>query len=308
MKMGKYLLHRIPQMFLVLLFASISVFSLLQFAPGDPILALRNPLMTKVEVDQLYVRYGLDQPLYIQYFLWIGMVLQGDFGDSIRTNQPVSVLIFRRFTNTLALAGLSMTIAACLGIFAGVISATRRGSVLDLSSMTIAILGFSIPPFWLGILLIILFSVMLKWLPAGGVGSFANLILPSISLGTSAAAIIARMTRSAMLDVLNMNYIIMARAKGLSENRIVFIHGFKNAVIPVLTILGQMAGAIMAGAVVTETVFNYPGIGLTLVKSLAERDYPIIQAALLVTSGCYILISLIIDIAYTIVDPRIRYD
>ena len=149
---------------------------------------------------------------------------------------------------------------------------------------------------------------MLKWLPAGGVGSFANLILPSISLGTSAAAIIARMTRSAMLDVLNMNYIIMARAKGLSENRIVFIHGFKNAVIPVLTILGQMAGAIMAGAVVTETVFNYPGIGLTLVKSLAERDYPIIQAALLVTSGCYILISLIIDIAYTIVDPRIRYD
>lgn len=306
--MGKYLLHRIPQMFLVLLFASISVFSLLQFAPGDPILALRNPLMTKVEVDQLYVRYGLDQPLYIQYFLWIGMVLQGDFGDSIRTNQPVSVLIFRRFTNTLALAGLSMTIAACLGIFAGVISATRRGSVLDLSSMTIAILGFSIPPFWLGILLIILFSVMLKWLPAGGVGSFANLILPSISLGTSAAAIIARMTRSAMLDVLNMNYIIMARAKGLSENRIVFIHGFKNAVIPVLTILGQMAGAIMAGAVVTETVFNYPGIGLTLVKSLAERDYPIIQAALLVTSGCYILISLIIDIAYTIVDPRIRYD
>ncbi len=306
--MARYLVHRFLQMGLVVFVATIIVFSLLHFAPGDPILALRVPGMTEEDLAKLYNKYGLDQPLPVQYIRWLGLLLRGDLGRSILTFKPVNELILRRYLNTVTLTLLAMSIATLLGLVGGVLAATRRGSFADFSTMTVAIVGFSIPPFWFGLLLILVFSVFLKWLPAGGSETFSHMILPAISLGLSSAAIIARMTRSAMLDVLSMGYITTARAKGLTERTVLYGHAFRNAMIPVLTIIGQSTGLILAGAVVTETVFSYSGIGFTLVKSLAERDYPIIQAALLFTSVTYIIMNFLIDIIYTIVDPRIRYD
>lgn len=271
-------------------------------------MSLHMPGMTQEDVAKLYQKYGLDQPLPVQYIIWLGEVLQGDLGKSILTNKPVNELILRRFTNTLQLTFMSMSIAILLGVFGGVVAATHRGSFVDFSAMIAAVIGFSIPPFWFGLLLILLFSVILKWLPSGGVGTFKHLILPAIALGTASASVIARMTRSAMLEVLSMNYITSARAKGLSERSVIYVHALKNAMIPVVTIIGQMTGLIIAGAVVTETVFSFPGIGFTLVKSLGERDYPVIQAALLLTSVTFIFMNFIIDIIYVLVDPRIRYE
>jgi peptide/nickel transport system permease protein/oligopeptide transport system permease protein len=306
--LAKYLFQRLLQTIFVVLISTVVVFSLLHFAPGDPIMSLHMPGMTQEDVAKLYQKYGLDQPLPVQYIIWLGEVLQGDLGKSILTNKPVNELILRRFTNTLQLTFMSMSIAILLGVFGGVVAATHRGSFVDFSAMIAAVIGFSIPPFWFGLLLILLFSVILKWLPSGGVGTFKHLILPAIALGTASASVIARMTRSAMLEVLSMNYITSARAKGLSERSVIYVHALKNAMIPVVTIIGQMTGLIIAGAVVTETVFSFPGIGFTLVKSLGERDYPVIQAALLLTSVTFIFMNFIIDIIYVLVDPRIRYE
>ncbi|MCC7161975.1 MAG: ABC transporter permease [Anaerolineae bacterium] len=305
--MSNYILKRISQIFLMAFFATIVIFALIHLAPGDPVAALSSPGMSEEDRLGIARKYGLDQPLYVQYVRWLGTTLQGDLGRSLLTNQPINELISTRFGNTLQLVALAMVLNIVVGIVTGVIAATRRGSIFDLSSMTLAILSFSIPPFFLGIILILVFAVGLKWLPAGGAGSFHHLILPAIALGLATAALTARMTRSAMLEVLGSDYIRSARAKGLSESRVLFRHGLKNAMIPVLTIIGQTTGALLAGAVITETVFAYPGMGFTLVKSLSERDYPVIQAALLVTSFLYLTINLLIDIAYLYADPRIRY-
>lgn len=305
--MSNYILNRVSQIFLMAFFASIVVFSLIHLAPGDPITALTAPGMSQEDRLGIARKYGLDQPLYVQYARWLGSTVQGDLGRSLLTNQPINELIALRFGNTLQLVALAMVLNMVVGIVTGVFAATRRGSIFDMSSMTLAILSFSIPPFFLGVILMLVFAVGLKWLPAGGAGSFRHLILPAISLGLATAALTARMTRSAMLEVLGSDYIRSARAKGLSESRVLFRHGIKNAMLPVLTIIGQTIGALLAGAVITETVFAYPGMGFTLVKSLSERDYPVIQAALLVTSFLYLTINLLIDIAYVYADPRIRY-
>lgn len=305
--MSTYLFQRLLQVILIAFLSSIVVFAILQLAPGDPVSALAAPGMREKDREALAQKYGLDQPVPIQYLRWLGLVVQGDLGRSLLTNHPANELIAERFANTIKVAFLALFLNILFGVLTGIIAAIRRGSVFDVGSMALVVTSFAIPPFWLGIMLILVFSVWLKWLPAGGTGSFKHLILPSLALGISTAALTARITRSAMLEVLSADYIRTARSKGLHERRVVLTHALRNALIPVLTIIGQITGAMLAGAVITETVFAYPGIGYTLVKSLSERDFPIIQAALLVTSLTYLLINLLLDIAYFCVDPRIRF-
>lgn len=305
--MQKYLTQRMLQVLLTAFLSSILIFSIIRLAPGNPISFLYAPGMTQKDKQAIAHKYGLDQPIYVQYMRWMSTTLQGDLGRSMINGRPVNELLIDRLINTLMLAGLALTMNVIIGISTGVIAAQRHGSLLDVGTMTIAILSYSIPPFWLGLILLLIFSVWLKWFPIGGVGSFKHIVLPAVSLGASTAALTARMTRAAMLEILNSDYIRTARAKGLRESRVLIVHALKNALIPIITIIGQMTGMMVAGAVVTETIFAYPGIGYTLVKSITQRDYPIIQATLLVSTFGYLLINLMVDIAYSFVDPRIRY-
>jgi peptide/nickel transport system permease protein/oligopeptide transport system permease protein len=281
---------------------------MVRLAPGDPAQLLAGEFATPETLADIRQRFGLDQPWHVQLGLYAANVVRGDLGQSVRTRKPVTYELRQYFPNTLRLTLGAMLVALLIGIPAGIIAATRPGTIFDLLAMLGALIGVSMPVFWFGLMAILIFSVQLGWFPVAGTGTLWHLVLPAITLGTGTAAILARMTRSAMLEVLSQDYIRTARAKGLAGRVVVFKHALRNALIPVVTITGLQFGGLLEGAVITETVFAWPGIGQLLVGSILARDYPVVQGAVLLIAVVFILINLIVDLLYGAIDPRIRYD
>jgi ABC-type dipeptide/oligopeptide/nickel transport system permease component len=300
------IVQRLSQMVPVVLLVSATVFMLLHIAPGDPVRMLASPTAKAEDLERIRESLGLNDPVAIQYSRWLGNAVRGDLGVSMRSGAPVSELLPPRMWNTLRLTVASMVIAILVGLAGGVIAALRAGTPVDAALMAVSVAGLSIPPFWLGLMLILLFSVRLGWLPAGGGDSWRHLVLPAISLGLASAALIARMVRSGLLEVVGGDYIRTARAKGLVEPSVVRRHALPNALIPTITVIGLQFGALLAGAVVTEVVFSWPGMGTLLVASINNRDFPVVQASLLVISLTFLLVNLLTDILYARVDPRVR--
>jgi ABC-type dipeptide/oligopeptide/nickel transport system permease component len=292
----------------VLFGVSVISFSLLHMVPGDPAMILAGDDANPEFIKAVRQEYGLDKPLYVQYGTFIARVVRGDFGTSIRNREPVIKLLRERFLFTMQLSFLAILIAAFIGLIAGVISATRQYSLFDHLSMIGALFGISMPIFWLGLLLMLVFSVYLHWFPAGGKGTLRHLILPAIALGAASAAVIARMTRASMLEVIRQDYIRTARANGLKEFVVTYKHALKNAMIPVITVFGLEFGYMLGGAVLTETVFSLPGVGRLMVEGIFQRDYPVVQASMLMVAGTFVIVNLLTDIAYAFFDPKIRYE
>jgi peptide/nickel transport system permease protein len=300
----------------VLLVVSIVVFSLIHLTPGDPVTIMLREEADPATAATLRRQLGLDRPLPVQYATWLGHALRGDLGRSIRTNQPVAEAIRQRVPVTLSLAAAALLVALLVGLPAGILGAVRRNSVVDLLTAGLAVSGVSLPTFWLGVLLVFWFSVTLGWLPPIGWvspsrdlgGWLRSLILPAVTLGTAIAAVVMRMTRTSLVEVLDVDYIRTARAKGLAERRILLGHALRNALIPVVTEIGLQAGALLGGAVITETIFALPGIGRLLVDAIFQRDFPIVQGVVLVLAVNFLAISFLVDLAYAWLDPRIRYD
>jgi peptide/nickel transport system permease protein len=292
----------------VLLGVATLVFALIHLVPGDPAQAMLGETASDEEVAALRVRLGLDRPLIEQYGAFLGNAVRGDLGVSLRNNAPVSEEITSRLPATLELAAAAMLVALGVSIPLGILAAVRRGTIVDHAATTLALTGISIPNFWLGPLLALVFAVELGWLPVSGRGTLAHLVLPAISLGAALAAILARMTRASLLEELREPYVRAARARGASRSRAVLGHAFRNSLIPVVTLIGLQFGAVLTGAVITETVFAWPGIGRLLIQSINFRDYPIVQGCVLFIAVTYVGMNLLTDLAYGVLDPRIRYD
>jgi peptide/nickel transport system permease protein len=313
--MATYLLRRllatIPVMGVVALF----VFALLHLSPGDPAAVIAGDYARPADVQRIRQQLGLDQPLHVQLAIWLGHVLRGDLGTSIFSGLPVATLIRQRLEPTLALTVCTMVIAVLLAVPLGVVAAWQAGTWIDRLVMVVAVLGFSVPVFWLGFLLIYSFAVQLEVLPVQGYVSFRqglipclkHLVLPSFTLGLVYMALIARMTRASVLEVLREDYIRTAHAKGLQPHVVLLWHALKNAALPIVTVIGVGVALLIGGVVVTESVFAIPGLGRLTVDAILHRDYPVIQGIILVFSGVYVLVNLLVDVAYTFLDPRIRY-
>lgn len=297
---------RLSQAIVVLIGVSLVVFLLVRVIPGDPVRLLVGDQATEEQVQQMRSKLGLDQPILKQYMVFIRDAVRGDFGVSIRQQRPVTGLVRQAFPATAKLAVSSILLAVLIGIPIGILSAARKGSTLDNLSMVLMLIGQAMPTFWWGILLIVVFSVTLRLLPTSGAGGIRHMILPTITLCTYYTAILARITRSAMLEVIGSDYIRTARAKGVGERRVVFAHALKNASIPIVTVVGLQFANLLSGAVITETVFAWPGMGLLTVNAIYTRDYPVIQATVLVLSGVFVLINTLVDISYLLLDPRIQ--
>lgn len=304
---SQYIIRRFLIMIPVLFGISIIIFAMVRVIPGDPGYILAGPHATKEQVEQIREQLGLNKHPVLQYLLFLKNILRGDLGTSTRTGLPVSKEIMARFPNTLLLAFSSILIATLFGVFIGVISGVKQNSKFDYLSMLFALFGLSMPVFWLGLMLMLLFSIKLGWFPAVGAEGLKHLVLPSLTLGANSMAIIARMTRSSMLEVIRLDYIRTARAKGLAEKVVITRHALKNALIPVVTVIGLQTGTLLGGAVLTEIVFAWPGIGRLLVEAILSRDYPVVQGVVLLVATTFILINLIVDIIYSYLDPRIRY-
>ena len=312
--MSAYLLRRIATIVPTLVFVTMLIFGLQQLLPGDPAMVLAGEEQDPNVIAYLREKMRLDEPLPMRYLYWMGGVLQGDLGESIRSQQPVLELILQKLPVTIELAGLAMLIALVIGIPAGIVSAVRQNTAWDYAANIFALWGLSTPNFWLGILMILLFSVTLGWLPASGyvepwVDPVANLkamVMPAFVLGTNIAAVLMRHTRSAMLQVMNADYVRTARAKGLSRRVVVLRHALRNALTPVITLSALELGTLLSGAVLTEQVFTIPGFGKLIVDSVFNRDYAVVQGVVLVTGTAYIVLNLLADIAYVIVNPRLR--
>lgn len=303
----KYIGKKLISLIIVLFFASIVCFLIIHFIPGDPAEVMAGPGVSQKDVEVLRVRMGLDKPLIEQYTTWIGnIILYGDFGDSLTSNESVAELMGERFVNTLILALCGIFLAIIIGIPLGIISAIKQNSVIDIVTMGFSILGVSMPIFWVSLILILFFSVNLKLLPTTGSGTILHLILPSIAIGLNSMAVIARMTRSSMLEVLRQDYIRTADAKGMSYRIVIIKHALKNAMIPIVTTIGIQFGYLLGGAVLTEMVFVYPGIGRLLVNSINRRDYTTIQGCMFVITGLFIILNTVIDLLYQFFDPRIK--
>lgn len=313
--MKEYLARRILALAPVMFVVATLVFVLMHLTPGDPVSAMLGMDANPTDVERMRANLGLDKPLHLQYLQWIGKVLQGNFGESIFLQIPVLTAVADRLEPTLMLTLLAMVIAVGLGIPAGVISATRFGTVVDQSFMTVALLGVSMPDFWLGLNLIFFVAVKLGWFPVAGymplgsnwLATLRYLAMPAFCLGFIQSTLIARMTRAVMLDVLSQDYIRTGHAKGLSERRVVYKHALKNALIPTLTVIGITFAILMSGAIVIETVFNLPGVGRLLIQSVLRRDYPVIQGVVLLIAAAYVVINLLVDVMYAYLDPRIKY-
>ena len=303
--MKVYLLRRAAQSLLVLLGVSFVVFGIL-FLTGDPALVLLPPDATLEDIAKFRQVHGFDDPFFVQYGRFLFGAFRGDFGQSIRHGEPAFHLVMERMPATFELAGAALLIALCLAIPAGIISAMRRNSIIDYVSTVIALLGQSMPTFWLGIMLILLFSVQLNLLPSSGRGGWQNMLLPAVTLGLFTTARITRLTRSGMLEVLNQDYIRTARAKGVANPPVVWKHALKNAAIPIVTIVGIELGTLLGGSVITETIFAWPGVGRLSVQAIYNRDYPVVQAAVFTLSATFVLVNLFVDVLYTYLDPRIR--
>ncbi|MCR5089735.1 MAG: ABC transporter permease [Oscillospiraceae bacterium] len=305
--MIRYIVKRIVSLIPILLAVSFVIFTLLQLTPGDPASIMAGTGAPKDAVEQLREEMGLNDPFLLRYFNYIkNFVTRFDLGTSYETKTPVTERILTAFPATLRLALVSILFAIIAGLPVGIISATKQYSFFDNAFMVIALIGISLPVFWSGMMLILLFSVHLKWLPSSGFTTFKHLILPGITLGAQSAAMIARMTRSSMLDVIRQDYIRTVRAKGLSEFMITFSHVLRNALIPIVTVIGLQFGQLIGGAVLTETIFSIPGIGRLLVQALKTRDYPVILGSVLFISVLFCLINLVIDIIYAFLDPKIK--
>ncbi len=305
--MWKYIVKRLLSLIPVLIAVSILVFLLMHITPGDPAILMLGERAPEEQIENLRARMGLDQPVPVQYLNWAGQILQGDFGRSLRSRRPVLMEIRQRFTNTLMLAGAGVMVAIIIGIPVGVISAVYPNSWLDNLFTGITFVAVGMPVFWTGIMLILIFSVTLGWLPSSGMSmDIRYFILPTIALASVTTATIARIARSSMLDVLNEDYVRTARAKGLAERWVNYKHALRNALIPVVTILGLQFGQMLAGAVLTETVFAWPGMGRLIVDSIRANDFPVVQGSILVFALAYALVNTGVDIAYAYLDPRIQ--
>jgi len=305
--MAQYVARRLLALIPILLGVSIVIFLMMRLVPGDPARQALGPEATGDEVELLRHQWGLDQPLPIQYVYWLERAVRGDFGRSTVSRVPVTEEIFARFPATLELAVASLLVSIVLGLGFGVLAAVEHDTLFDHLSMVAALLGICTPSFWLGLMLLLLFAVTLQWLPAFGGGDVQHLILPALTLGAGASAIIARVTRSSMLEVLGEDYVRTARAKGLAERRVILVHALKNAFIPIITILGLEFGGLLSGAIIAETVFAYPGVGLLLINSINNRDFPIVQGALLLFAVQFVLVNLLVDVLYAWINPRITY-
>jgi len=306
--MFQYVIKRLLSTIPVLLGISLLLFFMLRALPGDPAEVLAGQMATPEDIELIRHQLGLDRPVYIQYALFLGRLAKFDLGRSARTQNPVIQEVWARLPNTVLLAVVAIALACLFGIPAGIISAVRPYTFLDYFVTSSALFGMSMPVFWLGLMLVVVFAVWLHWLPAGGIGTWKHVILPSITLTAFVIAFIARMTRSSMLEVLSQDYTTTARSKGLKEQVVIIKHALKNALIPIITVVGLQFGMLLGGAVLTETVFAWPGLGRLIVDSILARDYPVIQGAILIFGLIYILVNLIVDVLYAYVDPRIRYD
>jgi ABC-type dipeptide/oligopeptide/nickel transport system permease component len=306
--MLKYLIRRLLLTIPVLVGVATLVFALIHFIPGDPAQAMLGEGASPADVAQLRERLGLDRPLIAQYGSFLRGVLHGDLGVSLRNDQPVTQQILERMPATVELALASMAVAVLIAVPLGIIAAVWRGTFADYTAMTLSLVGISVPNFWLGPLLAIVFAVELGWLPVGGRGTLAHLILPAVTLGAALAAILARMTRASLLEELREPYVLAARAKGVSRARAVLHHALRNSLIPIVTILGLQFGVVLTGAVITETIFAWPGIGRLLIQSISFRDYPLVQGCVLLIAVTYVGVNLITDLTYGFLDPRIRVD
>jgi peptide/nickel transport system permease protein len=331
-----YIIKRLLQLAPVIIGVTLIAFSLIHIAPGDPARTMLGQHATQKEINEIREKYGLDEPIIVQYGLWLSGVVRGDLGRSIITNDFVIYEISSRFPNTIELAVAAMLFAILIGGIAGIISASKQYSITDYTVMGVALFGISMPVFWLGIILMMVFGVILGWLPIGGridlmipfqrvtgfmiidsiitfnlpalISSIKHLILPAVALGTIPMAMIARVTRSSMLEVLRQDFIRTERAKGLSERAVIYKHAVRNAMVPVVTVIGLNFGLLLAGAILTETVFSWPGLGRLVVEAVYERDYPLVVGCILIFAIVFVIVNLITDILYTYIDPRIKYE
>lgn len=302
----KYVIKRLISALVVIFITSIIVFCIVHLIPGDPAMVYAGAGAKQEQVENVRAEMGLDRPLVVQYFDWAGKILHGDFGTSLATKQAVLPVLLDKFTNTLMLSVLGILFAMGCGLSLGILSALKHNSIIDLFSMLIAIIGISMPIFWVGMLLVMFFSVELGWFPATGNEGWISYVLPTVTIGMNSMAIITRMTRSSVLEVLNEDYMVTAVAKGLRYRTVVLVHALKNAMIPIVTTIGMQFGYLMGGAVLTETVFVYPGLGRYLVDSLTKRDYPAIQASILLLAVVFIVVNFIVDSTYYKLDPKMK--
>jgi ABC-type dipeptide/oligopeptide/nickel transport system permease component len=304
--LARYLIQRILLVIPVLFGVSIAAFMMSHLVPGDPVVVMLGDRATAEDTVRLREELGLNDPIYVQYARYISGVLQGDLGTSIRSGQPVIDEIWARFPSTLVLTSCACALAAVVGITLGIAAAVSRNGAVDAGIMTFALIGISMPGFWSGILLILLFGLKLGWFPIAGSGPKA-LVLPTIALAAPAAAVLARMTRSSMLEVLGQDFVRTARAKGLREQVVVVRHVLRNALVPVVTIIGLQFGGLLGGAVIIESVFSRPGLGRYTITAIESRDFPQIQGIVLFTAAIYVFVNLAVDLLYAVIDPRIRY-
>lgn len=311
-----YIIRRVLAIFPVMLIVAVFVFLLLRLTPGDPAAIIAGDMATPEQLERIREAMGLNQPIHTQFITWMGRLLQGDLGTSLISGTPVLTMMGQRIFPTINIALLTIVIAVAIAVPMGVLAAWRHRTWVDYAVMSFSVLGFSVPVFVIGYLFILVFSINLGWLPVQGYASpvekgfgafLYRAILPALTLATIYIALIARMTRASMLEVLGEDYIRTARAKGVKESRVLFRHALRNAAVPILTVIGTGFALLISGVVVTESVFNIPGVGRLTVDAILARDYPVIQAMILLTSATYVMVNLIIDISYTIFDPRIRY-
>lgn len=307
--MAIYAVRRLAALVLVLIAASILTFMIIHLVPGDPVLLMLGPgqAVTSAEIERIRVELGLNFPLYLQYWHWLTGVLHGNFGFSIQQSLPVSTLIGQNIFYTIRLAIGSLIVTIVLGVAAGVFAAVKRGTILDVGTMVVSLIGLSMPSFWLALLLIYFFAVRIQIFPVFGGTTHSAIVLPSIALGVGGAGVVSRFVRSAMLEVVNQQYILVARAKGVSERVVMFKHVFRNAVIPVIALVGLQVGYLLSGTVIIEEVFGRPGIGRLLVTSILDKDYPTVQAIVILVTLMYAATNLAVDFSYALVDPRIVY-
>jgi peptide/nickel transport system permease protein len=306
--MLSYIARRVVLTLPVLFGVATLVFSLIHLVPGDPAQAMLGDGASPEDIAQLRTRLGLDRPLTEQYGRYLKGLIRGDLGTSLRTQQPVTAQIAERLPATAELASAAMLVAIALALPLGLIAAVWRGTWVDQSAMGLALVGISVPGFWLGPLLALIFAVELGWLPVSGRGTLAHLVLPAITLGSALAAILARMTRASVLEELREQYVVAARARGASRVRAVVAHALRNSLIPVVTILGLQLGAVLTGSIITETIFSWPGVGRLLIQSINFRDYPMVQGCILLIAVTYVTMNLLTDLVYGWLDPRIRFE
>ncbi len=305
--MTRFLLARLGSALLVLFGVSLLVFLLIHLIPGDPVEVMLGESSQPADRAALRHALGLDQPLYLQLLEYYRNLIRFDLGQSLHSQRPIAEILLERLPATLELAVAGLCVAVLIAAPLGILAATRRDTGWDVGAMTFSMLGISIPNFWMGPLLILVFSLWLGWLPVSGRDEAASLVLPALTLGTALAAILSRMLRATLLEVLGEDFIRTARAKGLTEGAVIFRHALRNALLPVITLLGLQLGALLAGAVITETVFSWPGIGLLTIESIHRRDYPVVQACVLMISLGYVAVNAFTDLVYARLDPRIRF-